>query len=290
MSTSSDVTTVTLAPNGKVFDLPAIVAIDEGIFERHGLHVTWAARWDDRPAAEREVFSRLKESLFEQGTADVYNVCEWASLDRLERGTRPGQVAVLRAAVAAQALLTFDDTLNEPHDLGDVPIGVNEFTGSHYTSIQMLEGTLPKERIAIEHVGGPERRLEELRAGRSRVVALMEPFISLAIKEGAHVVASTFYRGAEIVGSDLSEDERTRYLAAIDEAVDVINADPGAFAAELVSPTKGALAPDELLSTFVRYIHVTPYPRRRLQETYDWMRAWGLIEDLESPESLVVVR
>jgi NitT/TauT family transport system substrate-binding protein len=275
----SSETSITLAPNGKVFDLPAIVAIEEGIFERHGLSVSWAAKWDDRPAAEREVFSRLKESLFETGNADVYNVC-----------TRAGQVAVLRAAVAAQALVTFDDALNEPHDLGDVAIGVNEFTGSHYTSIQMLEGTLPKERIKIEHVGGPEHRLEELRAGRSRVVALMEPFISLAVKEGAHIVASTFYRGADIVGSDLSDEQREQYLAAINEAVDVINADRARYAAELVSPTKGALAPEELLSTFARYIHVTPYPRQRLQETYDWMRSWDLIEDLESPESLVVLK
>jgi NitT/TauT family transport system substrate-binding protein len=290
LSAPSSETTVTLAPNGKVFDLPAIVAINEGIFERHGLAVSWAAKWDDRPAAEREVFSRLKESLFESGNADVYNVCEWASLDRLERGTRAGQVAVLRAAVAAQALVTFDRTLNEPHDLGDIAVGVNEFTGSHYTSIQMLEGTLSKERIQIEHVGGPERRLEELRAGRSRVVALMEPFISLAVKEGAHLIASTVYRGAEIVGADLADDQRDQYMAAINEAVDLINADPTRFAAELVSPTKGALAPEELLSTFVRYIHVTPYPRRRLQETYEWMRSWELIDDLESPESHVVLK
>jgi NitT/TauT family transport system substrate-binding protein len=70
-----------------VFDLPAIVALEEGIFERHGLDVRFSATYDDRLRTERDVFARLKESLFEQGTSDVYNVCEWASLDRLERGT-----------------------------------------------------------------------------------------------------------------------------------------------------------------------------------------------------------
>jgi NitT/TauT family transport system substrate-binding protein len=279
-----------LAPNGRVFDLPAIVAAEEGIFERHGLDVRFSATYDDRPRTERDVFARLKESLFEHGESDVYNVCEWASLDRLERGSRPGQVAVLRAAVAAQAILTLDPAINEPHDLGDVPVGVNEFTGSHYTSLQLLEGTLPKERIRVEHLGGPEHRYEQLISGGARVVALMEPFISLALKNGAHIVAATFYRGAEVVGASLAPEVRQGYLDAINEAVDRINASPDFYRGHLAEPTKGQLSPEELSGTFVRYIHVTPYPRQRLTETYDWMRSWGLASGEWAPETLVAVQ
>jgi NitT/TauT family transport system substrate-binding protein len=279
-----------LAPNGRVFDLPAIVAIEEGIFERHGLAVHFSAGYDDRPRTERDVFARLKESLFEQGESDVYNVCEWASLDRLERGSRTGQVAVLRAAVAAQALLTVDPALNEPHDLGDVAVGVNEFTGSHYTSLQLLEGTLPKRHIRVEHLGGPEHRYEQLVGGGARVVALMEPFISLALKNGAHIIAATFYRGAEVVGASLAPQVRQSYLDAINEAVDRINASPDSYRGHLVEPTKGQLAPGDLASTFVRYTHVTPYPRQRLTETYDWMRSWGLASGQWAPETLVAVQ
>src|SRR6185295_1079854 len=88
--------------------------------------------------AERPIMSRLKENLFDCGSADSYNVCEWASIDRLERGTRGGNIAALRAAVAAQAILTFDESLQVPRDLSDVPVVVQELTGSHYTTIQML--------------------------------------------------------------------------------------------------------------------------------------------------------
>lgn len=283
------IATLRLAPNGRAFDLPALVAIEEGIFERHGLSVRFTASYEDRPLAERDVFARLKESQFEAGAADVYNVCEWAGIDRLERGSRPGRVAILRAAVAAQAVLTFDPDLNEPHDLGDVPVGVNEFTGSHYTTLQALEGALPRERIRVEHVGGPEFRFAELRSGAVRVVALMEPFISLALKLGAHVVCSTFYRGAEVVGSDLSAEARSAYLVALDEAVDAINAGPARYAHLLVEPTGGELSPEELSPHFLRYIHVTPYPRQRLQETYAWMRSWGLAEGPGLPEQFVTL-
>src|SRR5216117_3878278 len=114
---------VRIAPNNQVFDLPVIVGIEEGLFEKAGLDVRFSATHADRErdSAEKPVLSRLKEQMFECGSADSYNVCEWASIDRLERGERGGSIAALRAAVAAQAILTFDDKLQTPRDLSDVP-------------------------------------------------------------------------------------------------------------------------------------------------------------------------
>lgn len=37
---------VAIAPNGRVFDLPAIVGIEEGTFERHGLDVSFSAGYE----------------------------------------------------------------------------------------------------------------------------------------------------------------------------------------------------------------------------------------------------
>ena len=47
------------------------------------------------------LMARLKENLFDCGSADSYNVCEWASIDRLERGKRGGNIAALRATSGA---------------------------------------------------------------------------------------------------------------------------------------------------------------------------------------------
>jgi len=135
---SAPMAAVKIAPNNPVFDLPVIVAIEEGLFTKAGLDVSFSATYADRErdSAEKPVLSRLKEELFECGSADTYNVCEWASIDRLERGKRGGKVAALRAAIAAQAILTFDDKLQTPRDMFDVPVAVQELTGSHYTTIQ----------------------------------------------------------------------------------------------------------------------------------------------------------
>src|SRR5215467_1335406 len=172
---------VKVAPNNPVFDLPVIVGIEEGLFAEAGLDVSFSATYADREkdSADKPVLSRLKENMFECGSADSYNVCEWASIDRLERGERGGKVAALRAAVAAQAILTFDDKLQVPRDLADVPVVVQELTGSHYTTIQMLESAVGAEHVKIANGGLPQMRYAALKNRSARAVAVMEPFISL---------------------------------------------------------------------------------------------------------------
>src|SRR5262249_42361270 len=213
---------VKIAPNNPVFDLSVIVAIEEGLFERAGLDVSFSATYADREkdSAEKPVLSRLKEELFECGSADSYNVCEWASIDRLERGERGGKVAALRAAVAAQAILTFDDKLQTPRDMYDVPVVVQELTGSHYTAIQMLESAVGHDHINIYRGGLPQTRWAGLKDGSYRAAVVMEPFISLGLKEGAHIVAASFYRGGEVVAAELTPEQRKAYCDAAKEAVD----------------------------------------------------------------------
>lgn len=271
-----DQPTIAISPNNPVFDLPIYVARDEGLFAKAGIEVRFQAKYSERNASDKEAFKRLKESLFEQGKADVYNLCEWAGIDRSERSTRGAQVLALRPAVGAQAILSFDKSIQEPRDLAGVPVGINDRTGSHYTTLQSLEGALPRDQIVVEHVGVPERRYEALKQGASRAVALMEPFISLGLKEGAHLVDVTFYRGAEVIAPGLSPEQRAAYLGAINEASDRIMADFGKYKHYVTEQTKGRLAPHELSSHFVRYTHYVVYDPKRFDDVYEWMRSWGL--------------
>jgi NitT/TauT family transport system substrate-binding protein len=281
---------VRIAPNNPVFDLPVLVAIEEGLFKKARLDVSMSASYDDRErdTAQSKIFERLKEGLFECGSADSYNVCEWASIDRIERGTRGGKLAALRAAVAAQAIVTFDETLQVPRDLADVPVAVQEFTGSHFTTLQMLEGALGREHVAIAKGGLPQQRWRALKDKTYRAVTVMEPFISLALKEGAHIVAAEFYRGGEVVAPHLSAAERTAYYDAENEAVDRINADFYRYAHHVTAHAKGSLAPAEMLRAFVRYKHVDQYEPELFSRTYEWMKARGFTEGASQHGLLVV--
>ena len=282
-------TVIRIAPNNPVFDLPVIVGIEDGLFEAAGLDVRFSATYADRERdlAERPVMSRLKEQMFERGSADSYNVCEWASIDRLERGERAGNIAALRAAVAAQAILTFEDALQVPRDLAGVPVLVQELTGSHYCTLQMLESAIGADQLKIERGGLPQTRWAALKNGTIRVATLMEPFISLALKEGAHIVAACFYRGGEVISPDLTPEQRRSYYAAENQAVDRINADFYKYAHHVAAHTNGALQPHELLRAFVRYKHVDSYDPALFTLTYEWMKARGLTEGGSEHAALV---
>ncbi len=280
---------VRIAPNNQVFDLPVIVGIEEGLFDKAGLDVRFSATHADREkdAASKPIMARLKEQMFDCGSADSYNVCEWASIDRLERGTRGGKIAALRAAVAAQAILTYDERLQVPRDMADVPVVVQELTGSHYTTLQMLESAVGAEHVKLEMGGLPQARWAGLKEGRYRAVTVMEPFISLGLKEGAHIVAASFYRGGEVIAADLTDEQRRAYYDAENRAVDLINADFYKYAHHVTAHAKGALKPNELLRAFIRYKHVDTYEPTLFNRAYDWMKARGLSEGQSQHAALV---
>jgi NitT/TauT family transport system substrate-binding protein len=282
---------VKIAPNNQVFDLPVIVGIEEGLFAQAGLDVSFSATHADREKKDTVAtpfMGRLKENLFDCGSADSYNVCEWASIDRLERGKRGGNIAALRAAVAAQAILTFDDNLQTPRDLADVPVMVQELTGSHYTAIQMLESAVGPEHVNIQKGGLPQMRYAALKSGAARAIAVMEPFISLGLKEGAHIIAASFYRGGEVISPDLTPEQRKAFYDAENRAVDLINADFYKYAHHVAAHAKGALQPHELLRAFVHYKHVDYYDETLFNRAYDWMKARGMSEGQSQHAARVV--
>ena len=290
MQSKQDLPVVKIAPNNPVFDLPGIVGIEEGLFATAGLDVSFSASYADRENdnAQTPFMGRLKENLFDCGSADSYNVCEWASIDRLERGKRGGNIAALRAAVAAQAILTFEDSLQVPRDMADVPVMVQELTGSHYTAIQMLESAVGREHVNIQNGGLPQARYAALKNRTARAIAIMEPFISLGLKEGAHIIAASFYRGGEVISPDLTPEQRKTYYDAENEAVDLVNADFYKYAHHVTAHAGGALKPTELLRAFVRYKHVDYYDVTLFNRAYEWMKARGMSDGQSQHAALVV--
>lgn len=282
---------IRISPNPPVFDLPIFVALEKGLFEEAGLDVRHVARYFDHDASEQDVLKRQKEALFECGSADAFNVCEWGGIDRIERGEGRGKIAALRPAIAAQTIVAFDPAIQTARDLAGVPVGINNYTGSHYVVVQTLESALGADGVKLEHIGAPETRLEKLRAGVVRAAALMEPWTSLALKQGAHIVASTFYRGAEVVSPDLTDAQREAFFTVLDKAVDLINADFVGYAHYLTDATNGQLTPQELANNFghfVRYTHAQRYDAPLFDKAYDWMQKRGYSEGHNTHASLVV--
>src|SRR5437870_558105 len=119
-------------------------------------------------------------------------------------------------------------------------------------------------------------------------IAVMEPFISLGLKEGAHIIAASFYRGGEVISPDLTPQQRKAYYDAENEAVDLINGDFYKYAHHVTAQAKGALKPTELLRAFVHYKHVDYYDEALFNRAYEWMKARGMSEGQSQHAALVV--
>lgn len=286
MSQTAERAKIRLIAGNSIFYVPERVATEEGIFERHGIDIVTSADWDGRNHVIKDS-EKDPLKLFEGGTADTFNMCEWGVLHRIEHSERPARIVYLRPAVVAQALVTLRPEVQEPHDLANVPVGINESTGQHFTTIKLLEGALTRDQIRLAHGGGPADLLQHLHDDTFGAVALMEPFLSLAIKQGAHVLGSFFYRGAQAFGTDVAVEHQRAYVAAVDEAVDRINADPERYLPYVTAAADGRLAVEDLSRDYFRFVHAQPYTEERFSRQYAWLEEWDLVEGGRSAGQII---
>ena len=148
-----------------------------------------------------------------------------------------------------------------------------------------MEGYLPAEKIKLLHFGSPENRLEALLSGDVAAAMLMEPYISLAEKNGCRSVCEGHYLGAENASDNMDEQTFAAINRAVTKAVDLINSDKKAFIHYLLDDPKfapvlekwGPLTADDFILSRLRYTHPTPYTDEQVEDTYNWMVRWNLL-------------
>jgi NitT/TauT family transport system substrate-binding protein len=288
---------VTMELLSLVFSLPQLVAKDEGFYADEGVDVEFVTKGYGgagiAPLEDHELLSSFgaTKSHFESGEASLYRACEWGQIRRAQDTTVGGRVVSKRAAVNSQAIMVRPDALeNHPQDLAGKPVAVNFHHGSHYVALQTLEGFLPREEIKVVHLGGPQVRFEALRDGRIPAAALMEPWITLAEKQGYKVLAEAFYVGAEIASPAVDADTYAAINRAVTRAVHKINEDPRPYLHHLIEeiPAElGTIEPEDIPLGRLRYVEPAPYPQAEFQRTYDWMLGWGLIKEDKRFDSVV---
>ena len=275
MTTSSNREQIVTLGRAIVFTVPDRVAEENGLFDKHGLDVVPSEGWTTSMSFVPGHPEHDPLGAFEHVKFDTWNMCEWGAVHRVEKGeARPARIAFLRPAVVVQAIVSFRARLQEPHDLAGVTVAIKETTGQHYTTLQLLEGALRRDQIKVAH--GDGSLVERLEAGEFRAATVMEPYISLALKQGAHIIAQTFYRGAQTFAESVTLEAQKAYVRAVNEAVDIINADRHRYRGYITELAEGRLAPEELRDDYYRYTHAKPYSEERFADTYAWMQSWGL--------------
>jgi NitT/TauT family transport system substrate-binding protein len=281
--------------NNAVFSLPYHVAQERGFFRDEGLDVelipAGSGRDRDKEVPERPIEDHRAVKSYgwhegiERGEFCMYRACEWGQIRRTQDSREGARVISKRAAVATQAIVVRGDSpYNVPADLRNVLVGVNMHAGSHYVTLELLEGSLKRHEIRPGHVGGPKQRLRFLEDGTLGAAALMEPWITVALKRGHKIICEAFYEGAEVGVPSLDPAGYASIDRAIRRAVDSINEGIEPYLTYLIQEVPKQIAAlsegDFYLGRF-RYVYPRPYTPEEYERIYDWMVGWGLL----SPES-----
>ena len=175
----------------------------------------------------------------------------------------------------------------EPEQLKDKPIAVSPFNGSHFTTLKMLEGFLQREHIQTTNAGTMRERLEALWNGEVAAASLMEPWISVASKQGFRILIESHSSRSEAASEDLDGPTLAAMFRAEAQAADKINRDPSPYIHYLVEEADGLLEASDVQGWRLLQAHPKQYTRERFDDTYQWTLGWGLVSQGAAYEIVV---
>jgi NitT/TauT family transport system substrate-binding protein len=288
MTTEKALKKVRASMMNAIHDLLLLVARDEGFFEQEGLDVEivntagTAQRSADHSALKDNIFQRTMEALYDQGECDQYRMCEWGVMKRaveaVDSGQRPAKIVALGGAMSSFAIVAAQDgDIYEPEALKDRPIAVSPFNGSHFTTVKMLESFLKYENIRVENAGTMRERLDAVRRGEVAAASVMEPWISVAQKQGFRIIIESRSTRSEAAGDELDGPTLAAMFRAEAHAADRLNQDPTPFLHYLVEEAEGLIESKDIYAWRILNAHPLPYTRERFEDTYQWTVSRGLV-------------
>jgi ABC-type nitrate/sulfonate/bicarbonate transport system substrate-binding protein len=266
--------TIRLQSDSNAHDRPWRVAVEQGFFAAEGLNVEYH---EDNPkgvAGRVENFSeRWKESQLQQGALEVYPVCEWGAIERVQ-SLGKGRIIGLDTTVRTGAIMVRKDSkIQSLAELRNVPIAVTWHAGTFYAAIEVMEAAgVPYAEIKLVHAND---RLDALLSGKTEAAALMEPLVSRAAEAGCRKLADLRWRGGIVAGEDVDEDTAAKLRRALNRAVAWLRENEDRSRAELLRDVKPELRKDGMLPELVG---VTAYQAAEFNEKVDWMLDRGFLD------------
>lgn len=276
-----------IMPHGR---LQEWVADEKGYFTAEGLEYSLVIGGDyGVHAVERDDAGEIKTGAFEtfdagRDGANVSCACHWAT--NVAARERAGQLVTTAYSVAPCAVVVPPESpVRRPEDLAGVPIGVGYHSGSHFATLQALEGVLTPDEVKLTFQGPPNERLDALL--ERQVPAATTWGVPLYIAEAfgfRKVLDATFMIGFLVTGTDVSKADVERYLAALRRAQMEIDLHP-----ELYKHYHLRAVPEKYrdrvdvraFGTGERIVFL-PYTREVFAATQQWTRERQLFPELPS--------
>ena len=203
------------------------IALDEGFFQEEGLE----------PELLQEVMhavsshagdpygQRPQDVPFVRQMEVVNSACQWGTA--CNAGAGMGRLVPDLYTVGRYALFTRPGSkVQRLADLRDIPVGIGEMAGSHFTTLQVLEQVLPRAHIRTVHTGGPAQRLLALLRGQVEAATLLDPEIAIAEAKGLRALARGEFLITFWVAPTINQEVLAAYFRALKRADEALSREP----------------------------------------------------------------
>src|SRR5690349_2873770 len=276
--------TIRLQSDSNAHDRPWRVAVEQGFFAAEGLNVEYHEDNPKGAAGRVEDFSkRWKESQLRNGALEVYPVCEWGAIERVQ-SLGGGKIIGLDTTVRTGALMVRKDSkVLSPSELRNVPIAVTWHAGTFYAAIEALEAAgVPFAEIKLVHAND---RLDALLSGAAEAAALMEPLVSRALAAGARKLADLRWRGGIVAGNGVDDETAAKLRRALNRAIAWLAENENRPRDEVLRD----LTPEQRQGGMMpELVGVKSYQAGEFNEKVEWMMARGFLK--QAPDYSAVVR
>jgi ABC-type nitrate/sulfonate/bicarbonate transport system substrate-binding protein len=275
---------IRLQSDSNAHDRPWRVAVEQGFFAAEGLEVEYNEDNPKGAAGRVENFSeRWKESQLQQGALEVYPVCEWGAIERVQQLGKGKIIGLDTTARTGALMVRKESRIQSLSELRNVPIAVTWHAGTFYAAIEVLEAAgVPFQEIKLVHAND---RLDALLSGTTEAAALMEPLVSRAASAGARSLADLRWRGGIVASDEVDDETAGKLMRALNRAVEWLRANEERSRAELLRD----LTPEQRKTGMLpELLGVQGYQPAEFQEKVDWMLDRGFLK--EAPVYTDVVR
>ena len=277
MTTQSQRTRVQVVPHFS--RLQEWIALDEGFFQQEGLEPEMLPDVMHAVSSHHgDMYGQRPQDLpFVQRQEVVNSACQWGTA--CNAGAGMGKLVPDLYTVGRFAIFTRPGSkIQRLADLRDIPVGIGEMAGSHFTTLSVLEQVLPKEYIRTVHTGGPGQRLLALLRGDIEVATLLDPEIPIAEAKGLRILARGEFLITFWVGPNIDQSILNAYFRALKRADGALSEHPEHYLHLWERNVPPGLKGDYDYSTFglgEKFVF-EPYTEEMFQNAIQFAQRWNL--------------
>jgi len=253
------------------------VAQEKGYYEAEGLEYEFAvyaemqASWGG-PSVGGEIKYGALESFQDGRACEISSACHWAVNQSSSSGK--GRMWGHAYSVTPSGIFVSPESpVRKPADLRDVEIGVGYHSGSHFSTLQMMDPIVPAREVKLKFIGRPSDRLNKLVDREIAAANLFGAQQYVGEQLGFRKIVDTTFMIGFLVEDDADLGDVEKYFRALRRAQLDIDLEPEKYKhyllRELPERYHGMVDPNGFGPG--ERIVFEPYTREMFERTHRWM-------------------